>query len=182
MSEQYGGEPDRPGPYRGQGVFGSDPEQQSGGPGPYGGPGPFGQRPNPYAYQPGPTAPPRQVTVAMVICLVLGGFCAIFGVWALTASAADIVGLLPTVDGAAVTQRMLAVVGLLCAAFYIVPALFLRKRRGWARIVVIVLAAFGIAGGLTSLPAGILGLAVHVALLLMMLQQPTKTWFLSDRR
>jgi hypothetical protein len=118
----------------------------------------------------------------MVICLVLGGFCAIFGVWALTASEADIVGLLPTVEGATVTPRMLGVVGLFCAALYIVPALFLRKRRGWARIVVIVLAAFGIVGGMTSLPAGILGLAVHVALLSTMLQRPTKTWFLSDRR
>jgi hypothetical protein len=113
---------------------------------------------------------------------VLGGFCAIFGLWALTASKADIAGLLPTVEAGTVTPRMLAVVGVLCAALYIVPALFLRKRRGWARIMVIVLAAFGIVGGLTSLPAGILGLAVHVALLVMMLQQPTKTWFLSDRR
>jgi hypothetical protein len=182
MSEQYGGEPDHPGPYQGQGVFGSDPGQRPGGPGPYSGPGPFGQRPNPYAYQPVPTAPPRQVTVAMVTCLVLGGFCAIFGLWALTASEADITGLMPTVEAAAVTPPMLAVVGLLCAALYIVPALFLRKGRGWARIMVIVLAAFGIVGGLSSLPAGILGLAVHVTLLVMMLQQPTKTWFLSVRR
>ena len=182
MSEQYGGGPDRPGPYQGQGVFGSDPGQQPGGPGPYGGPGPFGQRPNPYAYQPAPTAPPRQVTVAMVICLVLGGFCAIFGAWALTASEADIAGLLPTVEGGTVTPPMLAVVGLLCAALYIVPALFLRKRRRWARIVVIVLAVFGILGGLTSLPAGVLGLAVHVVLLSMMLQRPAKTWFLSNHR
>jgi hypothetical protein len=118
----------------------------------------------------------------MVICLVLGGFCAILGVFALTASQADITGLVPTVQGAAVTTRMLAGVGLLCAALYIVPALFLRKGRGWARIMVIVIAAFGIVGGLTSLPAGILGLAVHVTLLVMMLQQPTKTWFLSVRR
>ncbi|MDX6295714.1 MAG: hypothetical protein QOH50_4789 [Kribbellaceae bacterium] len=182
MTDQYGGEPDRPGPYQGQGVFGSDPGQQPGGPGPYSGPGPFGQRPNPYAYQPVPTAPPRQVTVAMVICLVLGGFCAIFGAWALTASEADIAGLLPTVKGGTVTPRMLAVVGLLCAALYIVPALFLRKRRRWARIVVIAVAAFGIVGGLTSLPAGVLGLAAHVVLLSMLLQRPTKTWFLSDHR
>jgi hypothetical protein len=182
MSEQYGGEPDQPGPYQGQGVFGSDPGQQPGSPGPYSGPGPFGQRPNPYAYQPVPTAPPRQVTVAMVICLVLGGLCAVFGLWVLTASETDIAGMLPPVEGATVTPRMLAVVGLLCAALYIVPALFLRKRRSWARIVVIVLAALGIVGGLTSLPAGILGLAVHVALLSMMLQKPTKTWFVSERR
>jgi hypothetical protein len=118
----------------------------------------------------------------MVICLVLGGFCAIFGAWALTASEADIAGLLPTVKGGTVTPRMLAVVGLLCAAFYIVPALFLRKRRRWARIVVIAVAAFGIVGGLTSLPAGVLGLAAHVVLLSLMLQRPTKTWFLGDHR
>jgi len=66
---------------------------------------------------------------------------------------------------------------LVCAALYLVPAIYLRKRRPWSRYLLIGLAAIGIAGGVMSLPAGILGLAIHGPLLVLMLQQPTRLWF-----
>jgi hypothetical protein len=46
----------------------------------------------------------------------------------------------------------------------------------------IVVAALGIAGGVSALPSSILGLALHATLLVLMLVQPTKTWFLGARR
>jgi hypothetical protein len=70
-----------------------------------------------------------------------------------------------------------AAVILICAVAYILPAIFVRKRRPWARVMLIVVAAFGIMGGVTALPGSLLGLALHIALLVMMLQQPTKLWF-----
>ena len=71
---------------------------------------------------------------------------------------------------------------LVCGVAYILPAIFLRKGRPWARIMLIVVAAFGILGGVSALPGSILGLALHVTLLVLMLQQPTKLWFLHARR
>jgi hypothetical protein len=35
----------------------------------------------------------------------------------------------------------------------------------------------GIAGGVVALPSSILGLAIHITLLGLMLQHPTKLWF-----
>ena len=57
------------------------------------------------------------------------------------------------------------------------PAIYLRKRRAWARYLLIGVAAMGIAGGVMALPSSILGLAIHITLLVLMLQQPTKLWF-----
>ena len=65
----------------------------------------------------------------------------------------------------------------MCAVVYLVPALYLRKRRPWSRYVLIAVAAIGIAGGLMALPSGLLGLAIHATLLTLMLQRPTKLWF-----
>ena len=188
MSDQYGGPgpaDDRPGPYRG--VFGSSgqPSQPSSPqpPSPYGGrPGPYGGsfgRPNPYSYQQGPAAPPKQVTVAATISLALGGLCILVGVFTVVFSGKEISKAL---TGSEDSQGLVIAVVLVCAVAYILPAIFLRKRRPWARIMLMVVAAFGIAGGVTALPGSILGLALHVILLVLMLQQPTKLWFQTSRR
>lgn len=185
MSDQYGGgppgdpsrEPDRPGPYQGPGVFGSQPEV-GGGPGPYSGPGPFGARPNP-AYQPMPGPVPKQVTIAAVISYVLGGLCVLLGLLALTSAGEDIA---ETLTGSADSRNLVVVVILSCGAAYLLPAVFLRKRRPWARVMLIVVAALGIAGGVSALPGSILGLALHGTLLALMMQQPTRTWFQGARR
>jgi hypothetical protein len=66
---------------------------------------------------------------------------------------------------------------MVCALVYLLPALYLRKRRRWARYLLIGVAAVGIVGGVMSLPAGILGLAIHATLLLLMLQARTRRWF-----
>jgi hypothetical protein len=66
---------------------------------------------------------------------------------------------------------------LVCAVVYLVPALYLRKRRPWSRYVLIAAASLGIAGGVMALPASLLGLAIHVTLLTLMLQRPTRLWF-----
>jgi hypothetical protein len=199
MSDQYGGgpagdpsrEPERPGPYQGPGVFGAGAGRQSGaghqpgasgpygGPGPYRGPGPFGQQPNPYASQQVPSSPPKQVTIAAVISFVLGGLCILLGLLTVTSAGEEIV---KTLTGSAAGRGLVVAVIFVCAVAYILPAVFLLKRRPWARIMLIVVAAFGIVGGVTALPSSILGLALHVTLLVLMLQQPTKTWFLSAHR
>jgi hypothetical protein len=74
-------------------------------------------------------------------------------------------------------RNLVVGVVLACGVAYILPAVYLRKRRPWARIMLIVVAAFGIAGGAAALPGSIFGLALHVTLLVLMLQQPTKLWF-----
>ena len=66
---------------------------------------------------------------------------------------------------------------LLCAAMYLVPAVFVLQRKGWARIMLIVVAGVGIAGGLLSFPGGLLGAAVHVIVLITMLKRQTRAWF-----
>lgn len=202
MSDQYGGnpphEPDRPGPYQGQGVFGSAGQPGAGngahrGPGagndPYGGPGPYrGSGPFGAPNQGGPIRPygqwasdvrPREVTIASVMCFVLGGFAAFLALFAAFSSAEDVAAVMPNLEGAAdITPGVLAVASGLCAALYILPAVFVRRRRRWARTMIIVLAGIGIVGGLSALPVGILQLAVHGTLLAMMVRRPTKTWFL----
>lgn len=199
MSDQYGGgstggparEPERPGPYQGSGVFGSQPgggasgDGRSGGPGPYSGPGaysgpgPFGPQPNGYPLQAVPSAPPTQVTIASVISYGLGGLCVLLGLLTLTSAGGQIAEML---TGSADSRNLVVVVILLCGVAYLLPAVFLRKRRPWARVMLIVVAALGIAGGVSALPSSILGLALHATLLVLMLVQPTKTWFLGARR
>jgi len=182
MSDQYGGPgsaDDRPGPY--QGVYGSSgqqpPPQQTpygGQPGPYG--GSFGQ--NPYSSAPGPMATPKQVTVASIISMALGGLCVLLGLFTLTSAGSEIAKVL-TGDPSA--KGLVVGVILVTSVAYILPAIYLRKRRRWARTMLIVVAVLGIAGGITALPASLLGLALHGTLLYLMLQQPTKRWFLIPR-
>jgi hypothetical protein len=196
MSDQYGDQPsdqDRPGPYRG--VFGGQPGAQPGPPqpgtGPYGSdrPGPYGgsfgsyggssgRQPNPYSYQPDQLPPPKQVTIASAISLGLGGLCILLGLFALTSAGEQIA---ETLTGSRGTQGLVVGVILVCAVAYILPGIFVRKRRRWARIMLIVVAAFGITGGVTALPSSILGLALHITLLVLMLQPPTKHWFQTPR-
>lgn len=196
MSDQYGGSPadssrnpERPGPYQGPGVFGSQPavgasgtgrpgDDPGQGPGPYRGPGPFGGQPNPYGYQPGPGVPPKQVKIASVISYGLGGLCVLLGLLALTSAGEEIAEML---TGSADGRNLVVGVIFLCGAAYLLPAVFLRKRRQWARVTLIVVAALGIAGGISALPGSILGLALHGTLLWLMLQQPTKAWFRGAR-
>jgi hypothetical protein len=123
--------------------------------------------------------PPKQVTIAMVISLVLGGLCVLGGLFSLTSAAEPMAKLLTGKDDG---RNLMVGLFLLCAFVYILPALYLRKRRPWARVMLMAVAAFGITGGVTALPTSILGLIIHLTLLILMLQQPTKLWFQGDRR
>jgi hypothetical protein len=192
MTEQHGnnsGE-DRPGPY--QGVFGSGDGPASSPPGspspgsqPPGSP-PYGDRPSPYGDLPGAyggafgtqrhqdAPPPKQVTIAAAISLGLGVMCFLLAGLAFTSAGEQISEI---VTGSKDAQGTVVAVILACAAAYIIPAIYLRKRYAWARYLLIAVAAIGIAGGLMALPSSLLGLAIHSALLFLMLQQPTKLWF-----
>jgi hypothetical protein len=178
MSDQYGDQPpshdqERPGPY--QGVFGAQPGPLPGSPAQ---PGPYGVgRPNPYSQL--HAGPPKQVIIASVISFALGVLCILLGLFALTSAGEQIAD---TLTGSKDSQNLVVVVVLICGAAYILPAIFLRKQRPWARTMLIVVAAFGIAGGVSALPGSILGLVLHIALLVMMLQTPTKLWFAEARR
>ncbi|MEV0282822.1 MULTISPECIES: hypothetical protein [unclassified Kribbella] len=166
MTEQQGNNAgdDRPGPY--QGVFGTP-----GGP-PAPGPQPsYGAGQSPYAQQPGP---PKQVTIASVISLGLGALCVLLGGLTLTSAGEQVAEV---VAGSKDAKGLVVAVILVCAVAYILPAVYIRKRRAWARYMLIAVAATGIAGGLMALPNSILGLAIHATLLVLMLQQPTKLWF-----
>jgi hypothetical protein len=122
---------------------------------------------------------PKQVTAAAAISLGLGVLCVLGGLFSLTSAAAPMAEMLMGSEDA---KGWLFLVFMLCGVAYILPAVFLRKRRNWARNLLMVVATFGIAGGATALPNGILGLAIHVTLLVLMLQAPTKDWFLGVRR
>lgn len=166
---QYGGQPGQdPTPYGGQGA-GSSGEQ---------GPG-YSEQGNPWGYQAATEAVPKQVTAAAAISFGLGILCVLGGLFSLTSAAAPMAEMLL---GSKDATGWLFAVFLLCGVVYILPAVFLRKRRNWARNLLMVVATFGIAGGVTALPGSILGLAIHVTLLVLMLQGPTKTWFLGVRR
>jgi len=191
MTEQHGDnpgdEPGRtepgPGPYRG--VFGA-PSGVSGPPPP--GATPYGERPGAYGDRPGaysgsfgadpapygPVAPPKQVTIAAIISLGLGVMSLLLAGLALTSAGEQISEVL---TGTKDSQGVAVAAAVICAFIYILPAIFVRKRHTWARTMLIVVAAIGIAGGLVSLPTGLLGLAIHGTLLFLMLQQPTKLWF-----
>jgi hypothetical protein len=181
MTEQHGDDPtdDRPGPYRG--VFGSSP-------GPVGPRDPsvpeaprYGERPGANGGRYGaapqhsyPVDPPKQVTIAAVISLGLGAMCLLLAVLALTSAGAQVSEVL---TGSRDNASVAVIAALVCAVVYVLPAVYLRKRRPWSRYMLIGVAAIGIAGGVMALPAGILGLALHGALLILMLQTPTKLWF-----
>jgi hypothetical protein len=170
MSDQYGDE--RPGPY--QGIYGSSGQQPPPQQPQYGGqPGP-----NPYSYAPDLTAAPKQVRIAAAISLGLGALCVLLGLFTLTSAGSEIAKVL-TGDPSA--KGLVVGVILVTSLAYILPAIFLRKRRRWARTLLIVVAALGIAGGITALPASLLGLALHGTLLYLMLQEPTKRWFQGPR-
>ncbi|MEV6411111.1 hypothetical protein [Kribbella sp. NPDC051718] len=182
MSDQYG-RPDpadeRPGPY--QGAFGSSGQQppfggQPGpGPGPYG--GAFGQ--NPYSSVPGPgVVPPKQVKVAAAISLALGVLCVLLGLFMLTSAGSEIA---KTLTGDPSAKGVVVAAVLISSSLYLLPAFFLRQRRRWARTLLIVVAVLGIAGGITALPASLLGVALHATLLYLMFQEPTKRWFQGPR-
>jgi hypothetical protein len=182
MTEQQGSNSgqDGPGPYRG--VFGSS--GSSPGPQP---PTPYGDPPSAYGNAPGaygglygasrysqPVAPPKQVTIAAIISLGLGAMCLLLAALTLTSAGEQISEVLTGSKG---NESTAVVAALVCAVVYVIPAIYLRKRRPWARYMLIGVAAIGIAGGVMALPTSILGLAIHGALLLLMLQQPTKLWF-----
>lgn len=139
------------------------------GPGPYS--GLFGAAPDTYGDQ---TATPKQVTVASVIAIGLGALCLLLAGLTLT-SAGDQISEVLTGSRGNVPVAVAAT--LVCAVVYLIPALYLRKRRPWSRYVLIAVGAMGIAGGIMALPASLLGLAVHVTLLILLLQRPTKLWF-----
>jgi hypothetical protein len=189
MSDQHGDQPprdqDRPAPYRG--VFGGQSGAQPGPPPPSSGPGPHSDVPSPYGgsfgrpnpYSEVQTAPPKQVIIASVISFGLGGLCVLLGLFSLTSAGEQIA---KTVTGSKDAQKLVVGLVLVCSVAYILPAIYLRKRRAWARIMLIVVAALGIAGAITALPSTILGLALHLTLLILMLQHPTKLWFNTQHR
>ena len=155
----------------GSGSFGRPPNQPGTG---YGPPGTaYPQTPNPYAYQP-IAAPPKQVTIAAAISFGLGGLSVLLGLFSLTSAGEQISEIL---TGSSGSQSVVVVAILISAVAYILPAIYVRKRRPWARTMLIVVAAIGIAGGLMALPGSVLGLAIHGTLLFLLLQQPTKLWF-----
>ncbi len=139
------------------------------GPGPYS--GLFGAVPDTHSYQ---ATTPKQVTVAAVISAGLGAMCLLLAALALTSAGGQISEVL---TGARGNTPVAVAAAMVCAVVYLVPALYLRKRRPWARYVLIAVAALGIAGGAMALPASLLGLAIHITLLTLMLQSPTKRWF-----
>jgi hypothetical protein len=180
MTEEQGNNSaeDGPGPY--QGVFGSSGGSPA--PGPPPGPTPYGDRPgayggmfgadpNPYAYRPGP---PKQVSIAAVISLGLGAICLLLAGFTLTSAGEQISEI---VTGSKDAEGVVVAGLLISAIAYILPAIYVRKRRPWARFMLIAVAAIGIAGGVMSLPAGILGLAIHTTVFVLMVQNPTKLWF-----
>ena len=181
MTEQHGDDSteDRPGPYRG--VFGSADGPQSSGMTPYGDrPSAYGDSPAAYGgvYGVGADAhqanPPKQVTIAAVISLGLGAMCVLLAAIALTSAGEQVSEVL---TGSKDNQGVAVAAALICAFVYLLPAIYLRKRRPWARYLLIGVAAIGIVGGVIALPASVLGLAIHGTLLILMLQQPTKLWF-----
>lgn len=130
-----------------------------------------GPRPyeSPYAQ---PVERPRQVLIAAVIGFGLSGLCVLVSIAALV-SGDDISEQL---TGSRTATGAVVFAGLLSAAMYLVPAVFVLQRKRWARIMMIVVAGIGIAGGILSYPGGLLGAAVHVVLLVTMLQHPTRAW------
>lgn len=151
MSEQRGDMPgeERPGPYSGL----------------------FGAAPDTYSYQ---QTPPKQVKIATVIAIGLGVMCLLLAVLTLTSAGDQISEVL---TGSRGNAPVAVAAAMICAFLYLVPALYLPKRRPWSRYLLIAVSAMGIAGGVMALPASILGLAIHATLLTLMLQRPTKLWF-----
>ncbi|MFD7156309.1 hypothetical protein ACFV9C_17000 [Kribbella sp. NPDC059898] len=139
-------------------------------PGPYS--GLFGSVPDSYSYR--PAVRPKQVTIAAVVSAGLGAMCLLLAVLTLTSAGAQISEVL---TGSRGNTSVAVAAALVCAFIYLVPAIYVRKRYVWARYMLIAVAVMGIAGGLMALPTSLLGLAIHVTLLILMLQRPTKLWF-----
>jgi len=118
--------------------------------------------------------PPRHVTVAAVVVLGFGVLYFLLGLMALTSAGERVSEI---VMGDKSSASVVVVVAWAGAVLYIVPALFLRRGRPWARYLIIGIAVLGILGGLVALPTGLLGAAIHAVLLVLMLQRPTKRWF-----
>jgi drug/metabolite transporter (DMT)-like permease len=131
----------------------------------------FGGVPDSYGYQ--ETTAPKQVTVAAVISAGLGAMCLLLAGLTLTSAGGQISEVL---TGSRGNTPVAIAAALVCAVLYLVPAIYVRKRHTWARYLLIVVAAMGIAGGLMALPTSLLGLAIHATLLILMLQRPTKLW------
>jgi hypothetical protein len=144
-------------------------ESRRDGPGPYS--GLFGAVPDDYMYRP---TPPKQVAIASVIAMGLGALCLLLAALTLTSAGGQISEVL---TGSSGNAPVAVAVTLVCAVAYLVPAFYLRKRRSWARYVLIGVAAAGVAGGVVALPSSLLGLAIHAALLILMLQRPVRLWF-----
>lgn len=128
---------------------------------------PYGQ---PYAQ---PVERPRQVLLAAVIGFGLSGLCVLVSIAALLSD--DEIS--EQLTGSRSATGAVVFAALLCAAMYVVPAVFVLQRKRWARIMLIIVAVIGFAGGLLSFPGGLLGAAVHVIVLIAMLQQSTRAWF-----
>jgi hypothetical protein len=152
MSDPHRTDPtdDRPGPYRG--VFG----------------GPATPYPSVYA-----RTAPKQVAIASVISLGLGALCVLLAALTVTSAGEQISEVLTDSKD---NQPAAVAAAMFCAVLYTLPALYLRKGRPWARYLLIGVAAMGIAGGIMSLPAGVLGLAIHLTLMVLMFQTPTNIW------
>ncbi len=113
--------------------------------------------------------------MASSIAFVLGGLSVLLSAAVLLTEAGPEIS--ETLTGADDAVGVIGFAGLLSAALYLVPAVFVLQRKSWARIMMVVIAGLGIAGGVSSLPGGVLGLALHAVLLAMMLQRPTRDWF-----
>jgi uncharacterized membrane protein len=118
------------------------------------------------------------VKIAAAISLALGVLCVLLGLFMLTSAGSEIA---KTLTGDPSAKGVVVAAVLISSAFYLLPAFFLRHRRRWARTLLIVVAVLGIAGGITALPASLLGVALHGTLLYLMLQEPTKRWFQRPR-
>src|SRR6266508_306038 len=151
VNEQYDG-PERPGPYLAPRGFGS-----------------------PAVPSPPPFARPRQVVVSAVIAFGLAALSGLVAVVVLlTPQGAELSQTLTERDDA---QGLVGFAALVSVALYVVPAVFVLQRRPWARILMIAIAGLGIAGGVVSLPGGVLGLGLHAVILAAMLQPSTRAWF-----
>lgn len=111
--------------------------------------------------------------MASIIAVVLGVMSLLGALVSMTSAGAGMAETLGQPEAAGILPLVFAICGLI----YLVPAIFLHRRARWARIMLMVVASLGVLGGILSLPASIIGIALHVGILVMMTQQPTKEWF-----
>lgn len=115
--------------------------------------------------------------MASIIAVVLGVMSLLGALVSMTSAGAEMAKTL----GQPEAEGILPLVFAICGLIYLVPAIFLHRRARWARIMLMVVASLGVVGGILSLPASIIGIALHVGILVMMTQQPTKDWFRGKR-